>query len=68
LDLNRITSLILDDCVDCNDHDNEGDVDEKGGGDDDDDDDDYGILIISPFLQLIFLHTAVFSTNDINKY
>ena len=42
LDLDRITSLIRDDYVDCDDHDDEGDNDEK-----DDDDDDAGILIIS---------------------
>ena len=40
LDLNRITSLILDDYVDCDDHYDEGDHDEK-------DDDDDAILIIS---------------------
>jgi hypothetical protein len=56
LNLNRITSLNLDDYVDCDDRDNEGDVNEKDDDDDDGDDDDGddGILIISPFFTTPF--------------
>jgi hypothetical protein len=64
LDLNRITSLILDDYVDFDDHDDEGDDDENDVGDDDND----GILIISTLYTIPFFPTAVFSINDINKY
>jgi len=67
--LNRITSLILEDYVNCHDHDDEGDDNEK----DDHDDDDYdggggGILIVSTLYTIPFFFTAVFSTFDVNKY
>jgi hypothetical protein len=66
LDLNRIKSLILDDYVNCHDHDDEGDDNEKD--DDDDDDGDGGILIISTFYTIPTPPSAMFSIFDVNKY
>ena len=75
--LNRITSLILEDYVNCHDHDDEGDDNEKDDHDDHDDDDDYdggggggGILISAHFIQFLFfpqpLCSVFFKPTNIN--